>query len=257
MEYAINKLSKMTDVSTRTLRYYDEIDLLKPARINSSGYRIYGQEEIDTLQQILFFRELGFDLERIKEIISDTDFNREKALSDHLSALLKKREQLNMLINTVTKTLGAAKGEMIMTDKEKFEGFKQKLIDDNEQKYGAEIRKKYGEDAINALNAKLKGILPEQYAEIEKLSLEMEDTFKAAFETGDPTGTLAQKACELHKEWLCFFNDKYSKEYRKGLGEMYVADERFTAYYDKNAVGCAKFFRDAINIYCYNKSNAE
>jgi len=250
MEYTINKLSKIANVSARTLRYYDEIDLLKPARINSSGYRIYGQDEIDTLQQILFFRELGFNLEGIKEIISNADFDREKALSDHLLALLKKREQIDMLINTVTKTIGAVKGEMIMTDQEKFEGFKQKLIADNEQQYGAEIREKYGDDAIDASNAKLKGMSTEQYAEIERLSLELEGTLKAAFETGDPAGELAQKACEIHKKWLCFYNDNYSKEYHKQLGEMYVAEERFTAYYDKIAVGCAKFLRDAINIYC-------
>lgn len=253
MEYTINKLSKMADVSTRTIRYYDEIDLLKPARINSSGYRIYGQNEIDILQQILFFRELGFNLERIKEIISDADFNREKALSDHLRALLIKREQIDMLINTVTKTICTAKGEMIMTDKEKFEGFKQKMIDGNEQKYGTEIRGKYGDDTINASNAKLKGMSSEQYAEVERLRLEIDETLKMAFETGDPAGELAQKACELHKKWLCFYYDNYSKEYHKGLGEMYVADERFTAYYDKIAVGCAKFLRDAINIYCCEK----
>lgn len=250
MEYTINKLSKMADVSTRTLRYYDEIDLLKPARINSSGYRIYGQDEIDTLQQILFFRELGFQLDRIKEIISDADFNRENALSDHLAALLKKREQIDMLINTVTKTIGATKGETIMADKEKFEGFKKKLIENNEQKYGAEIRRKYGDDAINASNEKLKGMLPEQYDESERLRLKIDETLKAAFQTGDPAGELAQKACEFHKKWLCFYYDNYTKEYHKGLGEMYVADERFTAYYDKIAVGCAKFLRDAINIYC-------
>ena len=73
---------------------------------------------------------------------------------------------------------------------------------------------------------------------------------KAAFDTGDPAGELAQEACDLHRQWLCIFYPKYSKEYHKGLGEMYVADERFRANYDKLAPGCAKFLRDAINHYC-------
>ena len=73
MEYTVQKLGKMAGVSTRTLRYYDEIGILKPARINSSGYRIYGQAEVDRLQQILFYRELGVSLENIKDI-SDRTF---------------------------------------------------------------------------------------------------------------------------------------------------------------------------------------
>jgi DNA-binding transcriptional MerR regulator len=80
MEYTIQKLAKLAGVSKRTLRYYDEIDLLKPARINSSGYRIYSQKEVDRLQQILFYRELGVDLHSIKEIMTDPTFDRAKAL---------------------------------------------------------------------------------------------------------------------------------------------------------------------------------
>jgi len=76
MEYTSNKLSKMSGVSARTLRYYDEIGLLKPARIELSGYRIYGQSELDTLQQILFYRELGFPLDEIKNIIYAPDYDR-------------------------------------------------------------------------------------------------------------------------------------------------------------------------------------
>ncbi|MDP4158116.1 MAG: MerR family transcriptional regulator, partial [Bacillota bacterium] len=71
MEFTVQSLGKLAGVSTRTLRYYDEIGILKPARINSSGYRIYGQREVDRLQQILFYRELGVSLEDIKKIITD------------------------------------------------------------------------------------------------------------------------------------------------------------------------------------------
>jgi len=250
MEYTINRLAKMAGVSTRTLRYYDEIGLLSPARISSNGYRIYGRKEIDRLQQILFYRELGVPLEEIRKIISSKDFNELAALESHLSALLARRKQLDMLIANVEKTIKAAKGEMIMSDREKFEGFKKRLIDENEQKYGSEIRAKYGDEAVDRSNAKLMGMSMEQYEEYEKLTVQFHETLKAAFEQGDPAGELAQKACELHKKWLCFFWDKYSKEAHIGVTRMYVSDPRFTAYFDKIAEGCAAFLRDAVQIYC-------
>lgn len=252
MEYTVNKLAKISGISTRTLRYYDEIGLLRPARVSSNGYRIYGKEQVDTLQQILFYRELGVNLDQIKNLLYSQDFEQEKALQDHLNALLQRKEEIELLIENVSKTISSLKGEIIMSDNEKFEGFKQKLIDENEQKYGKEVREKYGEKAINASNSKIKGMTPEQYAEVEKLSSELNATLKAAFESCDPSGELAQKVCELHKKWLCCFwaNGTYSKEVHKALAQGYVDDERFTAYYDRIAPGCAVFLRDAINIYC-------
>jgi len=250
MEYTINKLSKLSGISTRTLRYYDEIGLLKPARVAPSGYRIYGQEQADVLQQILFYRELEFSLEEIKLLLSAPDFDRGQAFENHLTALYQKRERLDKLIETVTKSKAAMEGEITMSDQEKFEGFKQGLIEENEQKYGEEIRSKYGDCAVKESNNKLKGLTKEQYEEGEKLRLELEATLKTAFDTGDPAGTLAQKACDLHRQWLCVFYPGYSKEYHMGLGEMYVADERFRVNYDKLAPGCTEFLRDAIHIYC-------
>ena len=149
-------------------------------------------------------------------------------------------------------TIATLKGEITMSDNEKFEGFKQTLIDENERKYGEEARARYGEKAVDESNAHLKKLSQELYGEGERLRVEMERALKAAFGSGDPAGELAQKACDLHRQWLCVFYPKYSKEYHKGLGEMYVADERFRANYDKLAPGCTEFFRDAINIYCRN-----
>ena len=94
LEYTVQKLGLLAGVSTRTLRYYDEIDILKPARINSSGYRIYGQQEVDRLQQILFYRELGVSLEEIKEIITSPHYDADHALQEHRAKLLEKRAQL-------------------------------------------------------------------------------------------------------------------------------------------------------------------
>lgn len=250
MEYTINKLAQLAGVSTRTLRYYDECGLLVPTRTSSNGYRIYGQAEVDKLQQILFYRELGVQLADIKQITTAEGFDGQTALAEHLVKLRARREQLDMLIANVEKTMLAEKGEIAMTDKEKFEGFKQKLIDENEEKYGEEIREKYGDDAINSSNAKVMGMSEEQHEQLQELEKELNSTLKAAKETGDPASELAQKAAALHKDWLCFYWDKYSKEAHLGVTQMYVDDPRFTEYYEKIAPGAAAFLRDAVVIYC-------
>ncbi len=250
MEYTINKLAEMAGVSTRTLRWYDECGLLPPKAIRSNGYRIYGQTEIDRLQQIMLYRELGIELAEIGRILSGEDFDGLNALKNHRAALIAKREKLDMLIKNVEKSISAKRGEFEMSDKEKFEGFKQKLIDENERKYGAEVREKYGNRIVDESNAKVKGLSKEQYEEGERILSEFEATLKAAFETGDPAGEQAQKACDLHRRWLCVFYPLYNKDYHRGLGEMYVADERFRANYDKIAPRCTEFLRDALNVYC-------
>ena len=93
----------------------------------------------------------------------------------------------------------------------------------------------------------------EQYEEYEKLGTEILDTLEAAFDTKDPAGELAQKTCELHRKWLSFTWKDYSKEAHSGLAQMYVCDERFTAYYDKRKPGMAQFLSDAITIYTGTK----
>ncbi|MCL2852167.1 MAG: MerR family transcriptional regulator [Defluviitaleaceae bacterium] len=250
MEYTINKLAKLAGVSARTLRYYEEFGLLSPARSNSSGYRMYGRKEVDRLQHILFYRELGVSLDDIKRMLSDKNFDGRDALLSHLSALHAKRKQLDLLIANVEKTISALKGETIMSDEEKFEGFAQMMIDDNEKRYGSEIRGKYGGDAVEKSNTKFRGMTKEKYAEVESLSNELHNTLIAALAQGDPAGESAQKACELHKQWLCCFWDSYSKEAHVGVAQTYVDDPRFTAYYDKIAPGCAVFLRDAILVHC-------
>ena len=249
MEYTVQKLGRLAGVSTRTLRYYDEIGILKPARINSSGYRIYGQAEIDRLQQILFYRELGVSLESIRDIMTSPSFDGSKALRDHRMKLLDKREQLDKLISNVEKTIALTEGRTEMTDKEKFEGFRQKLIDDNERKYGREIREKYGSETVERANDKVRNMTQEQYTEVQRLSEELMKTLGEAFKTEDPAGALAQKAAELHKQWLTYYWDSYSKEAHAGIAEMYVSDERFKAYYDKEQPGLAEFLRDAVLVY--------
>jgi len=249
MEYTVQKLGKLAGISTRTLRYYDEIGILKPARINSSGYRIYGPAEVDRLQQILFYRELGVSLESIKDIVTNPGFNGTAALREHRKRLLDKRQQLDILIANVDKTIALQEGRITMTDKEKFEGFKQKLIEDNEKKYGEEVREKYGNDAVEKSNQQFRNMTQEEYNALINLESQVRETLAQAFETGDPAGELAQKAADLHKQWIAACWGHYNKEAHAGLAKMYVEDERFRAYYDEKQPGTAAFLRDAILIY--------
>lgn len=252
VEYTISKLAQLAGVSTRTLRYYDEIGLLKPKRINSSGYRIYGQEEVNRLQQILFFRELDIDIETIISIMNDPNFNQSKALEEHLKQLIKKRARLDNLIKTIKKTIKHEKGEISMNDEEKFEAFKEQLIEENEEKFGNEIRQQYGDDVVDASNSKFKNMSKEDYERLVKLGDEILELLPKAFQTGNPSSPLAQQLAEKHKEWLLITWPSYSKEAHRGLAEMYVADERFSAYYDKTVTGGTQFLKDAIIHYVKN-----
>lgn len=249
MEYTVKQLSDLAGVSGRTLRYYDQIELLKPAWINESGYRVYSHKEVDRLQQILFYRELGVDLRTIKEILDSPSFQEKQALLSHHKQLLEKREQLDLLIQNVEQTIASFEGGRVMTDQEKFVGFKEKLIKDNEKKYGKEIRKKYGDDVVDASNAKLMGLSAEEYAEQDELAKEIIESLVAAVGKEAPEGAEGQKIAQLHRKWLSFHWPSYSKEAHANLAEMYVADERFTAYYDQHKEGGAKFLRDAILSY--------
>lgn len=249
MEYTVLKLAKIAGISTRTLRYYDEIGILKPARINSSKYRLYGEKEVDRLQQIMLYREMGVSLDTIKEIISSGSFNETAALEEHLNRLLAQRKQLEILIANVEKTIEYKKGRIKLSDTEKFNGFKQKLVNENEKKYGKEIREKYGDETVDQSNQKMLNMTKEQYEEFEKLGQEILDTLEEAFKTGNPSGELGQKVADMHRKWLCFTWNSYSKEAHAGLATMYVEDERFRDYYDKKQPGLAAFLRDAILVY--------
>lgn len=252
MEYTINALAKMSGISSRTLRHYDDIDLLKPSRISSTRYRIYGQKEIDKLQQILFYKELGLGLSDIKEILNNSNFDPGEAMEKHLLELENKKKQIEKLIKNVNKTLKSIKGEIKMSNKEKFEGFKQNMIEENEKKYGQEIREKYGDKVVEESNKKLANMSQEEYDDIEKLTSELNNKLKEAVATGNPKGDLAQEVCELHKKWLTFYwpKDTYNKEAHLSLAQMYCQDERFREYYEKIAPGTAEFLYEAIKIYC-------
>lgn len=249
MEYTISKLARLAGVSTRTLRYYDEIGLLKPARVSSNGYRIYGQFEVDRLHHILFFRELDVDLETITAIMNDPNYDKQEALQQHLRQLVQRRSRLDQLIETVKRTIAHEKGEYSVSNEDKFKAFKEQWVRDNENKYGEEIRRKYGESTVQASNERFRGMSEEDFKAMQAAEKDIFNYLAQGLAIGDPSSEPAQAAAAKHKEWLLYSWPQYNKEAHAGLVDMYVADERFKAYYDKTGEGAAEFLREAVLLY--------
>jgi len=245
VEHPIGELALYAGISKRTLRYYDEIGLLKPTKTTKVGYRLYGEEAVNRLQQILFYRELDFDLETIKTILDDLRFDRIQALAEHMQRLVEKQRHIEALLQTVRKSLEEARGERSMSDKDKFDGFKKELIEKNEQAYGKEARKAYGEEEVDASQRKLMRMSEESFAEFDQLDKEILEKLEKAEKTKDPSSELAQEVARLHKQWLLYTWPNYTKEAHANLAQMYVDDPRFGEHYQ----GRAEFLRDAINIY--------
>lgn len=250
MEYKTQELADLAGISSRALRYYDKIGLLSPGRGDINGYRVYRAEEVDLLQQILLFREMDIPLVEIKKLLKAKDFDRIGALEKHLSALEARKLLLEQLVENVKKTIKDAKGEQMMKDQDKFIGFKKKLVEDNEKQYGKESRALFGNKVVEESNAKLMGMSEEQFAKHQALTEVLNNTLKEAMATGNPNSEIAQKTCELHKQWLGFFWPSYSKEAHLGLAQTYVDDSRFKSYYDSIAPGAAEFLLAAMKIYC-------
>ena len=250
MEYSIKELSELAGVSARTLRYYDEIGLLKPLRVNEAGYRYYGEKEVAILQQILFFRERGFELKTVQKIIYDDNFDMLNAMEEHLQALEKQKADTEALILTVQKTIQSIKGECVMSDKEKFQALKEKTVRENEEMYGTEVREKYGDDQVDVSNQKMLNMTETQWERFQGLEkailMRLEEAVEHRMEAENEA---LKEIVELHKEWLCMTWKQYSAEAHKGVAMMYVADERFTKYYDRNVQGCARLLCKAVQYW--------
>lgn len=250
MEYTVKALAELAGVTPRTLRWYDREGLLKPLRTTGAGYRIYGPEQVDRLQLILFYRALGLELSAIRAMLDDPRFDRLTALQSHLAELETRRARLDELILTVRKTIAEATGGTPMTDHEKFEAFKRRVVEANEAAYGQEIREKYGDEEIDRANACVLSLTQEEYNQWKALGGEIHTALATAVRAGaDPAGPEGQRIAALHRRWLSYSWEAYTPQAHAGLAELYTSDPQFTAYYDWEVPGCAAFLRDAIAAY--------
>lgn len=248
MHYTIKQFADLSGVSTRTLRHYDDIGLLAPSKYTEAGYRLYGEAEVDRLQQILFYKELDVPLHEIGKLVEGSQQD-VKLLETHLLALQQKQRRLKIVIGTLTKTIEEKKGGRKMSHSEKFEGLKKTWIEENEQTYGKEVREAYGDEVVDASNDKMMGLTETQFKQMQETEAQLIKELVLAMEENDVEGDHAKEAVELHKQWLSFSWPSYSEQAHQGLAEMYVADPRFTAYYDKHRDGATQFLRDAIHFH--------
>ncbi|MBC1442927.1 MerR family transcriptional regulator [Listeria seeligeri] len=238
------ELAELTGISVRTLHHYDKIGLLTPQKDDENGYRHYSEQEVDKLQQILFFKELDFPLKKIKQILDDPSFDKSIALSLQYRLLTEKKKQIETMLKTLDQTIKNQKGEITMTNEEKFTGF-----DFSTNPYEEEAKKLWGYETVEQANANIS-----KMTNTEKLTIK--ESFDAEFRSLAAIRTLHPASDEVQLRMDHFFhylNDNhgniYSLEAFRGLGEMYVADERFTKNIDQFGDGLALFLKEAMKVY--------
>ena len=250
--YTVGSLAKLAGVTVRALHHYEDEGLLHPER-STSGYRRYGATDVERLQQILLLRSCGLSLGAIRDALADDRFDFRTALVDHLATLRARQKELETLVGTVEKTIASLEGRCTMTDEERFEGMKARAIAENEERYGAEVRQAYGDAAMDAANERMAGMSQKEWGDAKALEAAILEQLTAAKATGDPTGEAARKLCAMHARWLQMHwgEGAYSPAAHAALAEGYVADQRFTAYYDEAAgEGATAFLRDALIAWC-------
>jgi MerR family transcriptional regulator, thiopeptide resistance regulator len=248
MVYTVRQLANVAGVSVRTLHHYDHIGLLKPSSYAPNGYRHYGEREAVLLQQILFFRELGFSLKEIGAILSRPDFDVRLALESHRTMLRKKAGHIAVLLETVDKTIKHLEGERDMKINEYYEG----LSDDQIEEYRKEARQRWGADVVNESESRVMQMGKDGFAAQQTRG---EAIFKAmaGLLPKGPASPEVQEQVRLWRDWLeCF--SSYSDEAVLGLGRMYSEDARFVPYFGRYGDGFAAFLTSAIEHYCSRTS---
>lgn len=238
----------MSGTTERALRHYEELGLLSPRR-GQNGYRRYSEKDVEQLQQVLLFRECGMGLAEIRALLRCPGYDAVEALEQHLTILQARQRELEALVETVTKTIRTMRGQETMADEERFRGLKEQAIASNERAYGKEARRRYGDEAVEAANQRVRAMGEEGWNEMHDLEQGIIRQLTAAMATGDPAGPEARKLVELHRRWICGYwgEGRYSAQAHLALGEMYLADERFRDYYDSRAgAGATEFLVAAL-----------
>lgn len=242
MEWSIQDIARRAGTTSRALRHYDAIGLLEPSRIGNNGYRYYDQAALVRLQRILLLRELGLGLPAIAEALAGQR-DTAAALRTHLELLEQERRRLARQIESVRTTLRRTEeGGQLMAE-EVFDGF-------DHTRYRDEVTERWGAAAYEKGDRWWRSLSEEERADFQQRQLDIGAAYGAAHLAGEPPdGDAAQAITQRHCAWLSVAGPSPSKGYFTGLGEMYVADPRFTANYDRHGAGTAEFVRDAMRVY--------
>jgi MerR family transcriptional regulator, thiopeptide resistance regulator len=240
MAFTVGELAKLTGITVRALHHYDEIGLVQPSDRSRAGYRLYGDDDVLRLQQVLVYKELGLPLDEIAAVLDDPAYSRVDALRRHRDALVAKRARLDAMLASIDAAIAHPKGPLTMDDvKSLFDGFDHEAYADeaaarwgDTYKESARRTKSYGKAEWESIRAEGNAV----YARFAEL---MADRAR-------PDDARVRAAVIAHREHITRWFYPCSEEIQRGLAEMYVADPRFAANIDRTTPGLALYVRDAI-----------
>lgn len=247
MAYTVGEVAKTAHLTVRTLHHYDRLGLLKPSGRTDAGYRLYTDDDLALLQQVLFFRELGFGLEEIRGIVTSPGYDRAEALAAQREWLTEKRQQTDAMIAAIDRALEALVEGVTMNKDDMFEVFG----DFDPAEYEDEARERWGEsDAYKESARRTKGYTKQDWLRIKEEGTKAMDLLLAAFDAQAPAGSESANAA-VQAWYDQIANNFYvpTMEIADGLADMYVADPRFTKNYDVHREGLAAYLRDAIHAW--------
>jgi DNA-binding transcriptional MerR regulator len=240
----VGDIARLAGVTVRTLHHYDALGLVVPGERTDAGYRLYRRPEVERLQEILFFRELGFSLEQIKEIVGRPSYHRAAALERHRALLERKAGHLRAMLHAVDAAIEAEKRGRTMPNEEMLEVFG----DFDPSQYEEEIEQRWGDTAAYRESARrTKSYTKADWQQIGREGAEINDTFLALMAAGVPADSpQARAVAERHRAHISKWFYDCSAEIHRGLGQMYVTDPRFTENIDRAGPGLAAYMSAAI-----------
>ncbi|MEV5312968.1 MULTISPECIES: MerR family transcriptional regulator [unclassified Streptomyces] len=244
MSYSVGQVAGFAGVTVRTLHHYDDIGLLAPGERSHAGHRRYSDADLDRLQQILFYRELGFPLDEVAVLLDDPDADPRAHLRRQHELLTARIEKLRKMAAAVEHAMEAREMGIDLTPEERFEVFGDK---DPEQ-YAEEAEARWGgTEAYAESQRRAAGYTKQDWQRMQAEVADWSERYAALMADGEPpAGERAMEMAEEHRRHICGWFYECGYEMHQGLGEMYVSDERFKAFYDAMRPGLAEHLRDAI-----------
>lgn len=241
MSYTVSRVSALANVSIRTLHHYDEIGLVRPSMRSEGGYRLYSLADLQRLQQVLFFRELDFPLDEIKQMLDEPGFDRKNALKQQAAQLEARLHRITVVLNAVKETISNLEGNQEMSAESMFKGFDQtQYEEETEQRWG-------NTDAYRISKTRTASYTPQQWEQLKSESDAIYVRLALAMNAGVKADSDAAVAlAEEHRLSIDKWFYPCSHEMHRGLGDMYVADPRFTKNIDRYGAGVSAFLREAI-----------
>ncbi|MGK5547551.1 MerR family transcriptional regulator [Streptomyces sp. URMC 127] len=244
MSYSVGQVAAFAGVTVRTLHHYDEIGLLSPGGRSHAGHRRYEDEDLDRLQQILFYRELGFPLDEVAVLLDDPDVDPAEHLRRQHGLLTERIEQLQRMATAVEHAMEAKKMGIKLTPEEKFEVFG----DFDPDEHAEEVEQRWGStEAYRESQRRTASYTKEDWQRIQDETNGLNQRIADLMATGAAAGSPeAMDLAEEHRQQIVRFYYDCTYEIHTCIAEMYVTDERFAAYYDAIRPGMGAYLRDAI-----------